>query len=131
MPKKDSPEKDTGHSFEDYFKRAASPLLVLHLLSEQPMYVYQMARELNTRSDGQYTMSLLYPVLYRLVKQGHVAEGEKKFSEDNRTRQYYEITPAGRDYLATVCADFDRLVHAVRSILTYDSAKEQDHDGDK
>lgn len=60
-------DKDSGHSFEDYFKRAASPMLVLHLLDEQPMYVYQMTQELERRSFGVYTLSLLYPVIYRLV----------------------------------------------------------------
>ena len=67
MKKEHSP--DSGHSFEDYFKRAISPMLVLHLLSQQPMYVYQMQQELSRRSQGRYTLSLLYPVLYRLVKE--------------------------------------------------------------
>ena len=49
-------DKDSGHSFEDYFKRAASPMLVLHLLSEEPMYVYQMTQELERRSFGVYTL---------------------------------------------------------------------------
>ena len=80
--------KDSGHTFEDYFKRAASPMLVLRLLSEKPMYVYQMAQELEKRSNGVYTLSLLYPVIYRLVKMGYVSEGQKEVSSDNRVRQY-------------------------------------------
>ena len=52
-------DKDSGHSFEDYFKRAASPMLVLHLLDEQPMYVYQMTQELERRSFGVYTLPAL------------------------------------------------------------------------
>ena len=73
---------DTGHSFISYFKRATSPLVVLHFLSEKPMYGYEISAELKTRSDGKYMISILYPVLYRL-----------------RARSYYSITPAGRDYL--------------------------------
>ena len=86
MKKEHSP--DSGHSFEDYFKRAISPMLVLHLLSQQPMYVYQMQQELSRRSQGRYTLSLLYPVLYRLVKLGYVKEDGKQISPDNRVRQY-------------------------------------------
>ena len=45
MKKESKSTKDTGHSFADYFKRALNPLLVLLLLSEQPMYVYEMMRD--------------------------------------------------------------------------------------
>lgn len=65
MKKESKSTKDTGHSFADYFKRALNPLLVLLLLSEQPMYVYEMMREISKRSDGRYTISLLYPVIQR------------------------------------------------------------------
>ena len=94
--------KDKGHSFEDYFKRAVNPLLVLLLLSERPMYVYEMANELEKRSEGQYSLSLLYPVIYRLVSQGFVTEGQKAISQDNRVRQYYEITDNGLVYLKQI-----------------------------
>jgi len=75
MKKESKSTKDTGHSFADYFKRALNPLLVLLLLSEQPMYVYEMMREISKRSDGRYTISLLYPVIQRLLSQGYVCEG--------------------------------------------------------
>lgn len=84
MKKESKSTKDTGHSFADYFKRALNPLLVLLLLSEQPMYVYEMMREISKRSDGRYTISLLYPVIQRLLSQGYVCEGQKAISDDNR-----------------------------------------------
>ena len=96
-------DKDSGHSFEDYFKRAASPMLVLHLLDEQPMYVYQM--------------TLLYPVIYRLVDQGYLEEGEKQISPDNRVRQYYRITDAGREYLHSLFPRYLKLHQAVLDIM--------------
>lgn len=109
--------KDSGHTFEDYFKRAASPMLVLRLLSEKPMYVYQMAQELEKRSNGIYTLSLLYPVIYRLVKQGYVSEGQKEVSNDNRVRQYYCITDNGRTYLKDIFEKYVMLDRAVREIV--------------
>lgn len=115
MKKEHSP--DSGHSFEDYFKRAISPMLVLHLLSQQPMYVYQMQQELSRRSQGRYTLSLLYPVLYRLVKLGYVKEGGKQISPDNRVRQYYAITPTGTDYLAALRGEYQQLQLAVQQIM--------------
>ena len=82
MAREKKSDKDSGHSFEDYFKRAASPMLVLQLLNEEPMYVYQMTQELERRSFGVYTLSLLYPVIYRLVDQGYLEEGDKQISPD-------------------------------------------------
>ena len=110
-------DKDSGHSFEDYFKRAASPMLVLHLLSEEPMYVYQMTQELERRSFGVYTLSLLYPVIYRLVDQGYLEEGDKQISPDNRVRQYYRITDAGREYLHSLFPRYLKLHQAVLDIM--------------
>lgn len=53
MKKGNKSTKDTGHSFEDYFKRALNPLLVLLLLSERSMYVYEMTREISKSQRWQ------------------------------------------------------------------------------
>lgn len=89
---------DTGHSFISYFKRATSPLVVLHFLSEKPMYGYEISAELKTRSDGKYMISILYPVLYRLEEQGFIEISATEVAE-GRARSYYSITDAGRAYL--------------------------------
>ena len=88
----------TGHSFQAYFKRATSPLVVLRLLMEKPMYGYELTQEMKQRSGGAFTISVLYPVLYRLQEQGYV-EIARSEVVDNRNRSYYAITPAGEDYL--------------------------------
>lgn len=116
MKKESKSTKESGHSFEDYFKRAVNPLLVLLLLSERPMYVYEMAHELEKRSAGQYAISLLYPVIYRLSSQGVVREGQKAISDDNRVRQYYEITPDGITYLQQIEDVYDKMSQAVQQI---------------
>lgn len=118
MKKESKSTKDTGHSFADYFKRALNPLLVLLLLSEQPMYVYEMMREISKRSDGRYTISLLYPVIQRLLSQGYVCEGQKAISDDNRVRQYYEITSDGISYLRQIEAVYAEMGGADK-ILDY------------
>lgn len=112
--------KDTGHSFEDYFKRAVSPMLVLQLLSKQPMYVYQLSQALAKRSDGKYTTSFLYPVLYRLQELGYVQETGKEISEDNRVRNYYGVTDEGREHLRALKEDYARLIQGVEEIMDVD-----------
>lgn len=116
MKKNNADKKDSGHSFEDYFKRAANPLLVLLLLTERSMYVYEMAQSIAQRSGGKYVASLLYPVIYRLVDQGYIKESGKQISDDNRVRQYYEITPEGIDYLQEIQQVYDTMTNAVRII---------------
>ena len=62
------------------------------------MYGYEISTELKTRSDGKYTISILYPVLYRLEEQGYIEISVTEVAE-GRARSYYSITPAGREYL--------------------------------
>ncbi len=123
MKKEKSKEK--GHSFEDYFKRAVNPFLVLLLLSERPMYVYEMANELEKRSEGKYCLSLLYPVIYRLVSQGFVIEGEKLISDDNRVRQYYEITTTGLEYLEEIQSVYDEMTQTIQIIRKISGGSKQ------
>lgn len=119
---------DAGHTFEDYVKRALNPVLVLSLLKDETMYVYQMQQELARRSNGRYSISLLYPVIYRLVKLGYAQEGEKRISEDNRVRQYYEITPAGQEHLVDLRQQLDELIQAAQGILNYVPEEEEERE---
>ena len=106
-------KQDYGHSFEDYFKRAVNPMLILSLLQERPKYAYEMTQELKERTGGEYNMPLLYPVLYRLQDQGFIEESEKVISQNNRVRNYYRLTPAGIAHLEVMRRDFVRLCRHV------------------
>lgn len=106
-------KQDYGHSFEDYFKRAVNPMLILSLLQERPKYAYEMTQELKERTGGEYNMPLLYPVLYRLQDQGFIEESEKVISQNNRVRNYYRLTPAGIAHLEVMRRDFVRLYRHV------------------
>lgn len=110
-------KKDAGHSFSDYFKRALNPLIVLALLEDRPKYAYEMTAELKERSGGNYTMPLLYPVLYRLEEKGYVIIAETVISEENRTRNYYQITETGKAYLEEKRTEYLRLQTIANDIL--------------
>lgn len=109
--------KESGHSFEEYFKRATSPMMTLYLLSEGPMYVYKLSRELERRSNKVYKMNFLYPVLYRLQEQGYVVEDSQEITESHRTRNYYAITEAGKAHLAEMMEQYKELLKAVDVIM--------------
>lgn len=76
--------------------KGSTDSLLLCLLGQQPMYGYQIIRELEDRSQGyfRYKEGTLYPALHRLEKSGlltaqwHTASG-------GRQRRYYHLTEKG------------------------------------
>lgn len=114
-----------GHTFEDYFKRALNPMVILSVLLERPKYAYEMTQELRARTDGGYSMPLLYPVLYRLQEQGYIEESAKIISENNRVRNYYRITPAGRAYLEEIKKEYIQLSACVGRLVDLQTERER------
>lgn len=100
---------EAGHSFEAYYKRATSPLVVLRLLQDRTMYGYQISQAMKEKSGGKFTIAVLYPILYRLEEQGYI-QVEKTEVTNNRARSYYAITEKGRQYLARSLDEY-RVIH--------------------
>ena len=107
---------DSSHSFESYYKRATSPLVVLRLLQDRAMYVYELSQEMKQRSGGAFTISVLYPVLYRLEEQGYVVV-ERTEVINNRARSYYAITDAGRRYFAQALEEYADMHQVFMAIM--------------
>lgn len=112
---------DSSHSFEAYYKRATSPLVVLKLLLDGPMYGYEMSQELKRRSKGRFTIALLYPVLYRLEEQGYIKVVRSEVV-NNRARSYYGVTQAGRNYLTSSFQEYQEIHAAFLDIMEGDEA---------
>lgn len=80
---------------------ASSRPLILSLLARGESYGYEITRKVRELSGGglEWTDGMLYPVLHRLERQGHVA-AKWGTSESGRKRKYYRITRVGRVQLA-------------------------------
>jgi DNA-binding PadR family transcriptional regulator len=80
---------------------ASSTPLVLAILAEGDSYGYAILRRVRELSGGrmEWTDGMLYPVLHRLERLGHV-EARWKVVESGRRRKYYRITRSGRAQLA-------------------------------
>lgn len=117
-------KENSGHSFEAFYKRATSPLVVLRLLEEKPMYGYEITQEMKKRSGGKYTISILYPVLYRLIEQGYIDEDRTEVV-GGRARTYYAITPEGKAYFKKTLQEYFN-IHNVFSDLMEGADNEQD-----
>src|SRR5262249_49996565 len=80
---------------------ASSTPLVLAILAEGDSYGYAILKRVRELSGGalEWTDGMLYPVLHRLERAGHI-EAQWDTAESGRRRKYYRITDAGRKHLA-------------------------------
>ncbi len=92
-------KRDINENFITQYKKATLPLLMLQLLSEKDMYVYEIVQVLSQRSKGIYNISPPYTAIDKFQEQGFVIEGSKVVTDDNRIRIYYKITDDGLAYL--------------------------------
>jgi DNA-binding PadR family transcriptional regulator len=76
------------------------PLLVLHLLKEQPHYGNEIMKALQERTKGRWVNNpgVIYPML-NFMEKHQLVEGEWE-DEDRRTRRFYRITEEGIEELA-------------------------------
>jgi len=115
--KKSSSISDSPEGMTENFTKATVDLATLQLLSEGPMYVYQMIRSFENRSNGLYIVANLYPAIYHLKKLGYLEEFETKITEGNRIRTYYCITECGKSYLAAIHEDFKTINTGIQLII--------------
>ena len=69
----------------------------------------------------EWTDGMLYPVLHRLERLGHV-EARWEIAESGRRRKYYRITQNGRQALESWVGDWRAFSAAVDSVLEVDDA---------
>ena len=79
---------------------ASSTPIVLAILAEGDSYGYAIIQRVRELSGGrmEWTDGMLYPVLHRLERLGHV-KARWEIAESGRRRKYYRITPGGRAHL--------------------------------
>ena len=79
---------------------ASSTPIVLAILAEGDSYGYAILQRVREMSGGhmEWTDGMLYPVLHRLERIGHI-EARWEVAETGRRRKYYRITDQGRAQL--------------------------------
>jgi PadR family transcriptional regulator PadR len=104
-------------SRRDLFKSNSNSLL-LCLLEQQPMYGYQVVKELEARSQGYFKFKegTLYPALHRLEKSGLIT-GKWQMLPNGRQRRYYHITAKGQAKLTLEKTQWQDFLTAVSLIL--------------
>lgn len=102
----------------DNFKRGTAEMLVLHLLSKEDLYGYQITQAFAEKSSGVYTMleGSLYPILYRLTEAEYISDYTTQVGK-RRTRRYYHLEDKGREYYKEILADYDSITDSISKIL--------------
>ncbi len=77
--------------------RGCNELLILGVLTDGKKHGYQLALELEERSDGffRFNHGTLYPILHKLEKDGLI-RGQWKEESSRRKRKLYSLTAKGR-----------------------------------
>jgi len=98
--------------------KGSSNSLLLCLLNGQPMYGYQIVKELEKRSQGYFKFKegTLYPALHRLEKSGLISSQWEMLS-NGRQRRYYSITAKGQAALAREKTQWQDFFNAVSLVL--------------
>ena len=99
-------------------KRGTMELVLLKLISERPMYGYELIISLEQRGGDAFKLKegTLYPVLYRLESDGLV-ETYWEMVERGVPRKYYRLTEAGAMRLKEWVADWLAFSSSVNRIL--------------
>lgn len=101
-----------------HFKKGVTTLCVLSLLERREMYGYEIVQEVERASGGFLTIQVgtLYPILYRLLEQGYIADRSELVGK-RMTRVYYRLTDAGTLYLSGIRREYEAVSEGVRRIL--------------
>ena len=96
---------------------ASSTPIVLAILAAEDSYGYAILERVRELSAGrmEWTDGMLYPVLHRLERLGHV-KARWEVAESGRRRKYYRITATGRAQLAEDRRQWEAVDATLRSV---------------
>lgn len=98
--------------------RGNTETLLLALLELEPMYGYQILKEVNQRSSGYFAFKegTLYPALHRLERD-KLVDSSWQDTPIGMRRRYYLITAKGRQALADRQKEWQRFSRAMNSVM--------------
>src|SRR3712207_3024468 len=91
--------------------------MVLGILAEDASYGYAILKRINELSGGEldWTEGLLYPLLHRLERLGHVESSWQSVTGERR-RKYYRITKSGLAELAEQRRQWETVVDTLKGL---------------
>lgn len=89
------------------FRRGSVELLILHLLSQQDYYGYEISTLIREQTDGYLNIPVgsLYPALYKLIDAGYISDYKKQVGR-RQVNVYYHL----EDSTARIFNNFWRII---------------------
>jgi PadR family transcriptional regulator, regulatory protein PadR len=99
-------------------KKGTTPMLILSLLEAEARHGYELSKLIEARSRGVVRIhaASLYPLLYRLEKEGWI-EGRWVERAGQRRRRFYHLTDEGVRQLEVQRRGWAQFVQAVSRIV--------------
>jgi PadR family transcriptional regulator PadR len=109
---------------ERELKRGTLEMILLKLISERPMYGYELISTLEKRGGRQFQIKegTLYPVLYRLEKAGFI-QAKWEMLDRGVPRKYYNLTETGVRQMQTLVDDWQEFCAAVNCLLNTEGTR--------
>lgn len=104
--------------YEKELLKGNTDTLLLSLINLQPMYGYQIIKELERRSQGffKFGEGTLYPALHRLERKGLLTSRWEKLPS-GQERKYYLITEKGKAFLEARREQWQKFSTAINLVL--------------
>ncbi|MBA7504033.1 hypothetical protein ES706_04746 [subsurface metagenome] len=104
---------------QQLLKGVVEPLL-LFIINELPAHGYQIAKELDKRSQGYFEFrgSTIYSALRRLEHEGLVLSTWQQVTQKQK-RRCYELTEKGRQILAERLGEWQQFYNATSKVVSY------------
>jgi PadR family transcriptional regulator PadR len=98
--------------------KGSTETLLLSLLQKQPMYGYQIIKELDKKSQGYFRFreGTLYPALHRLESEGLIL-GVWESHSSGKKRRYYSLTEKGLEWLEAKVLEWQGFASAVNMVM--------------
>jgi PadR family transcriptional regulator PadR len=103
---------------KDHLLKGNLSMLLLKLFNEKPMYGFEVAQELEERTDSYLNIKegSLYPTLRTLEQRGLVKSWWKDGASGHR-RRYYKLTAAGKKDLADRVGEWKEFAKAIGKVV--------------
>ena len=111
-------QMQSNSELEENLKRGILEMLILKMLAEKDMYVYQMINEMNARGQGLINIKegSLYGPIYRLVDKKYITE-IKTLVGKRRVRVYYHLEPSGFAYFDNMKNVYTTMTKGIELIM--------------
>lgn len=97
--------------------KGSSEVLVLAVLTDEPLYGYEIAKRIKKQSEDVFDMGegTLYPILHKLEEGGYLASTWQE--AEGRKRKYYQLTRSGKALLKEKSSEWAQFRSAVDSVI--------------